>query len=436
MNWGGRSGTGVSPVCFCFGSHRRDARATTRFMESEAENRRPDAGARARSSGGYAGHRGAKILCCLIFCYRSDRGCRQNPAPIRAMKKHPATKLAKPGKAAKPATEVKPKDTATSRWLSYRPEIKVLDCTIRDGGLMNDHHFDDQIVKAVYTACVAAGIDYMELGYKASRKGIKVGEHGCWKYCLEEDLRRIVDDNPTDLKLTVMADAERCDYHEDIPKKKESVVDMIRVATYITQIPTALDMVKDAHDKGYETTVNLMAASTVQERELDEGLEMLARSEAKAIYVVDSFGALYSEKVQYLVKKYLHFCKPSGKEVGVHMHNNLQLAFANTIEGIVMGANFLDATMAGLGRGAGNCQMELLLGFLHNPKYNLRPVLECVQNIIEPLRSKLLWGYDLPYLLTGFLNQHPRTAIRFKEAELKGQKGDIVGFYDAVMGVE
>ena len=326
----------------------------------------------------------------------------------------------------------KPKDTATSRWLSYRPEIKVLDCTIRDGGLMNNHHFDDKIVKAVYNACVAGGIDYMELGYKSSRQGIKVGEHGCWKYCLEEDMRRIVDDNPTDLKLTVMADAERCDYREDIPKKKDSILDMIRVATYINQIPTALDMVKDAHDKGYETTVNLMAASTIPERELEEGLEMLARSEVKAIYVVDSFGALYSEKVQYLVRKYQHYCKPSGKEVGVHMHNNLHLAYANTIEGIVVGANFLDATMAGLGRGAGNCQMELLLGFLHNPKYNLRPVLECVQNTIEPLRSKLLWGYDLPYMLTGFLNQHPRTAIKFKEAELKGAKGDILDFYDAV----
>ena len=84
----------------------------------------------------------------------------------------------------------KPKDTATSRWLSFRPEIKVLDCTIRDGGLMNNHHFDDKIVKVVYDACVAAGIDYMELGYKASRKAIKAGEYGCWKYCMEEDLRR------------------------------------------------------------------------------------------------------------------------------------------------------------------------------------------------------------------------------------------------------
>ena len=168
------------------------------------------------------------------------------------------------------------------------------------------------------------------------------------------------------------------------------------------------------------------------DRELAEGLELMTESEAKAIYVVDSFGSLYSEQVDYLVKKFLSHCKPAGKEVGVHMHNNLQLAFANTIEGIVRGANFLDATMAGLGRGAGNCAMELLLAFLHNPKYDLRPVLGCVQQHVEPLRAKLLWGFDLPYLLTGYLNQHPRTAIKFKEAELGGEKGDILRFYDTV----
>ena len=144
-----------------------------------------------------------------------------------------------------------PKNTAASRWLSYRPEIKVVDCTIRDGGLMNNHHFTDKIVKVVYDTCVAAGVDYMEIGYKSSRKGIKVGEHGDWKYCTEDAIRRIVGDNPTKLKLCVMADAERCDYQEDILPKKDSVLDMIRVATYIHQIPTALEMVKDAHDKGH-----------------------------------------------------------------------------------------------------------------------------------------------------------------------------------------
>jgi 4-hydroxy 2-oxovalerate aldolase len=327
------------------------------------------------------------------------------------------------------AKATKAKETPAGRWISYRPEIKVVDCTIRDGGLMNNHKFDDEVVKAVYQACVEAGIDYMELGYKASRKIIVPGEHGQWKYCVEDDLRRIVGDNPTKLKLTVMADAERTDYHEDILPKKDSVLDMIRVATYISQIPTALEMIKDAHDKGYETTLNLMAVSTVPEYELNEGLELLARSEADAVYVVDSFGSLYSEQVEYLVRKYLSHFKTAGKEVGMHAHNNLQLAFANTIEAIVLGANMLDATMAGFGRGAGNCPMELLIGFLHNPKYNLLPVLRCVQNVIEPLRSKLMWGFDLPYMLTGFLNEHPRAAIKFKEAKARG---DIVEFYNAI----
>jgi 4-hydroxy 2-oxovalerate aldolase len=328
-----------------------------------------------------------------------------------------------------PAKTAKLKETPAGRWVSYRPEIKVLDCTIRDGGLMNNHKFDDQVVKAVYTACVEAGVDYMELGYKASRKIIVPGEYGPWKYCTEEDLRRIVGDNPAPLKLSVMADAERTDYHEDIPPKNQSVVDLVRVATYISQIPTALEMVKDAHDKGYETTVNLMAVSTVPEYELNEALELLAQSEAMAIYVVDSFGTLYSEQIEHLIRKYLHYCKDAGKEVGIHAHNNLQLSFANTIEAIVLGANMLDATMAGLGRGAGNCPMELLIGFLHNPKYNLLPILRCVQDTIEPLRSELMWGFDLPYMLTGFLNQHPRAAIKFKESKTPG---NIVDFYNEV----
>jgi 4-hydroxy 2-oxovalerate aldolase len=331
---------------------------------------------------------------------------------------------------AKTPASAKTKDTPASRWVSYRSQIRVLDCTIRDGGLMNNHHFDDELVKAVYQACVEGGVDYMELGYRASRKGIKAGEHGCWKYCQEDDLRRITGENQTNLKLAIMADAERCDYREDIPPKKDSIVDMIRVATYINQIPTALEMVKDAHDKGYETTVNLMAVTTVPERELNEALELLAGSEAQAIYVVDSFGALYSEQVHYLVRKYLTYCKSAGKEVGMHAHNNLQLAYANTIESIIEGANMLDATMAGLGRGAGNCPMELLIGFLHNPKYDLRPILHCVQQHVEPMRAKLMWGFDLPYMVTGLLNQHPRAAIRYNAAE---KRTSILDFYDSVM---
>ncbi len=320
-------------------------------------------------------------------------------------------------------------ETTAADWLSFRSEIRVLDCTIRDGGLMNNHHFSDDVVRAVYQACAASGIDYMEIGYRASRKDIKMGEHGCWKYCLEDDIRRIVGDNAAGPKLSIMADAGKCDYREDIAPKKHSVVDLVRVACYIHQIPLALDMLKDATDKGYETTVNLMAVTTVGCSELDDGLAMLAQSDAQAIYVVDSFGALYCEQARQLVRKYLHHAKAHGKEVGIHAHNNLQLAYANTIEAIMLGANYIDATMAGLGRGAGNCPMELLLGLLRNPRYTLLPVLQCVDETIEPLRKDLGWGFDLPYMLTGLFNQHPRAAIKYNACP---ERGDIRSFYESV----
>jgi 4-hydroxy 2-oxovalerate aldolase len=316
------------------------------------------------------------------------------------------------------------------RWISYRPEIKILDCTIRDGGLMNDHLFDDETIKAVYTACVQAGVDYMELGYKSSKRIFAPSEYGRWKFCIEDDIRKIVGENETPLKLSVMADAERTDYHEDILPSDQSVIDLVRVATYIHQIPVAMDMIKDAHDKGYETSLNLMAVSTVPEWELDEALDLMANSEVDAMYLVDSFGAFYSEQVQYLVRKYLQYAIPAGKTVGIHAHNNQQLAYANTVESIILGANMLDGSMAGLGRGAGNCPIELLLGFLHNPKFRLRPVLECIRDYIEPMREQLRWGFDIPYMITGLLNMHPRTAMQFNATE---DHGDIVKFFDMMI---
>ena len=117
-----------------------------------------------------------------------------------------------------------------------------------------------------------------------------------------------------------------------------------------------------------------MAVSTVQEQEIDQALEVLAQTPATTLVVVDSFGSLYAEQIEILVKKYLEYGRATGKEVGIHAHNNQQLAFANTIEAIIHGANRVDATMAGLGRGAGNCPMELLIGFLRNPKFNIRPI--------------------------------------------------------------
>ena len=274
-------------------------------------------------------------------------------------------------------------------WVNYRPEIKVLDCSVRDGGLINDHYFEDSLVKAVYEACVAAGVDYMEMGYKADQKIFAPDKYGAWKHCKEDDLRRMVGDNDTSLKLSVMADAEKTDYHHDIVAKDQSVIDMVRVATYIHQVPFAVDMAKDAHDKGYEVSINLMALSTVQDGELEEALEIFSQTPASTVVIVDSFGSLYTEQIRNYVQRFSKAIDGTDKEIGIHTHNNQQLAFGNTIEAIVAGVNRIDATMNGIGRGAGNCPLELLISFLRNPKFNLRPIIQCIQDHFLPLREKI-----------------------------------------------
>jgi 4-hydroxy 2-oxovalerate aldolase len=146
--------------------------------------------------------------------------------------------------------------------------------------------------------------------------------------------------------------------------------------------------------------------------------------------VVDSNGSLYSEQIELLVKKY-RAAVDGKKEIGIHAHNNLQLAFANTIEAIIHGANRIDATMAGFGRGAGNCPMELLIGFLRNPKFSIRPVLQLLQDQFVPLQEKIEWGPVVPYVITGHLNQHPRAAMALRASP---DKDNFVDFYDKCVG--
>ncbi|MGN0559236.1 MAG: aldolase catalytic domain-containing protein [Acutalibacteraceae bacterium] len=312
--------------------------------------------------------------------------------------------------------------------LSYRPDIKVIDCTLRDGGLVNSFFFDDEFVKDLYLANIEAGVDYMEFGYKASKKIFDVNKFGKWKFCDENDIREIVGNNDSDLKISVMADVGRTDMSDFLPKS-ESVIDLVRVATYITTIPAAIEMVQTLHSLGYETSVNIMAVSKAGESELDFALEQLGQSDVDCIYLVDSYGSLYPEQIRELSLKYLACGEKYGKSIGIHAHNNQQLAFANTIEALVPGVSYLDATMSSLGRGAGNCALELLLGFLKNPRYQLPPVLRFIEKHITKLKNDgLVWGYDVPYMLTGRLNQHPSSAIQF----IKDNKTDYADFYQEI----
>ncbi|MCC8169184.1 MAG: aldolase catalytic domain-containing protein [Oscillospiraceae bacterium] len=317
--------------------------------------------------------------------------------------------------------------------LSYRPDIKVLDATIRDGGLVNSFYFTDEFVKKLYQANVKAGVDYMEFGYKASKELFDVDKFGKWKFCDEKSIRDIVGENDTDMKISVMADVGRTDLEHDILDRKDSVIDLVRVATYINTIPAAIDMAEYCKSKGYETSINIMAISTSSDKDIKQALELIGQSGTDMIYIVDSYGSMYPEQIRELADMYTEVGAKYNKKIGIHAHNNQQMAFANTIEATAQGVSMLDATMSGMGRGAGNCAMEALMGFLKNPKYKINPVLRFVQEEMLKLKNEgLVWGYDVPYLLTGILNVHPRSAIEY----IKENKTDYAEFYQGLWDKE
>lgn len=310
----------------------------------------------------------------------------------------------------------------------YRPEIKVLDCTIRDGGLMNDWHFDKALVKDVFHGLVQAGVDYVELGYRADKKQFSPKDFGPWRFCDEQDLRDVAYE--CDTKISIMVDVGRTDYDAFLPAS-ESLVKLVRVATYVKEVDKAIHLGRHIKSMGYEVAVNIMAVSHALEPDLDEALDELAATNFDMVYLVDSFGYFYSEQIHYLADKYL--TRLNGKPVGIHCHDNRNLAFANTIEGIIKGINRLDATIFGIGRAAGNCQLEMLMAFLKNPKYDVRPILDLIQKYFVEMKKELRWGYEIPYAITGVLNKHPRAAMAF----MKGVHGNTFSeFYDELLNAD
>ena len=313
----------------------------------------------------------------------------------------------------------------------YREQIKVLDCTIRDGGLINKHDFDQRFVRAVYKAISESGVDYIEMGYKNSKELFSPKEYGLWKFCDDDQIKRAIDGIESKTKISVMVDIGRVNI-DDVKPCSESPVDMIRVASYVKDIDKAIFMVNHFAEKGYETTINIMAISRDQGNELDEALEQIEKeSKCNVIYIVDSFGALYQESVENLVKRFKKYIKT--KEIGFHGHNHQQLAFGNTIEAIIHNANYLDGTIYGIGRAAGNCPMELLLGFLKNPKFDIRPILDLISHEFIPLRNKIEWGYIIPYAISGMMNEHPKAAMALRNST---KKENYREFYESLINIE
>ena len=286
--------------------------------------------------------------------------------------------------------------------------LKLLDCTLRDGGYYTNWDFSIDMVRDLIDSLNEAKVDVIELGYKSPVKG------GKYRKCNDKFIWEVLDYTaPSYSELAFMIDAkdfikgDQINYSlvdDVIFDRKDSPFKYCRVAIKHDEIDHAYTLVPYIQKKGYQVIVNLMGISNLTEEQISD-LDKLNTLTLTALYFADSYGNLEPNRVEELVKLFSKFYFP----VGVHTHDNLGLAFANCVAAINTGAEWIDGTMLGMGRGVGNVKTEQLVTYLENKHglYKSKSLLNFVDSYMLPLKSKHQWGFTHNYMVSGIKHIHP-----------------------------
>lgn len=278
----------------------------------------------------------------------------------------------------------------------------LLDCTLRDGGYVNNWKFNTATALRICEALYTSGVRYIELGLMG-RGGIS-GE--TTKFSSFDEIKPLLANRRKDCHYCVMVtQSELSSSLLDIPPCGEETVDVIRLAYFKVEEHAALDSARALKAKGYEVFLQAMATFMYTEDELSAMLEKVNQLQPAAFYIVDSFSTMYTDDVCRMADFVLKRLEASIL-FGFHAHNNIQMAYSNAITFINMPAErplMIDGSIFGMGRGAGNVPLELLMEYINKKldgSYNIPAVLDAYEQHIEPIFKKACWGYALPYLLT------------------------------------
>ena len=281
---------------------------------------------------------------------------------------------------------------------------KLLDCTLRDGGYINNWDFSRNFGDALYRAVSAAGVDYIEVGFlePGATSGLP------WTNLSAEDLRSIRGDLKAGTLIAVMINYGSVTLDE-VPDAKDYPADLIRVAAPKSAAEEATAFAAAITAKGYQTTINYMGISNYTNQEILGLVDLMNRfkDEVNYFYVADSFGSLMPKRTREIFTT-LRFGTDAA--LGFHPHNNLQLAFANCLEAMEAGVDIIDGSVFGMGRGAGNLFTDAMLAYYEQcdpERYHLVPVLQFADLYMEAQKESYSWGYSLPQLLSGVFHCHP-----------------------------
>ena len=283
-------------------------------------------------------------------------------------------------------------------------KFKILDCTLRDGGYYTNWNFDTDLVRSMVQVLSSNNVDIIELGYKSPKKG------GPYRKCNDGFISSVIDFSPCNTQLSFMIDAK--DYISKDEKINHRLLDdcindshsspfsVCRLAIKHNEIEQAKVISKYLCNKGYTVFINLMGISLMSEEDIVNFVQQL-RSYAKVLYLADSFGNLIPNKTKNICNLYKQH---TDGECGVHFHDNLSLAFANSLEAVGSGFTYIDGTMCGMGRGVGNTKTEQLLLYRENIiSSNLLDVVDS----FKQLQQRYKWGYNTLYMLGGMNHIHP-----------------------------
>ncbi len=286
--------------------------------------------------------------------------------------------------------------------------FEILDCTIRDGGYMNNWNFDRKLVREVYRSLSNSGVDFVEIGFRGNEKYFNPSQYGLWRFSREEDIRDVTA-NIKGARLAIMADYGKIDL-DDFCNARDSLIELVRVAVNKSNLKEAIILLEGIKNKGYKVSLNAMGYANYTKDECRHLLGMIKSAEIDYIYVADSYGSMFPNQIKSIFEPLMTL--PNIK-VGFHPHNNLQMAFANALEAIRCGVHAIDSTIYGMGRSAGNLPTEIIVSFLEKMergRYNSVPVLNIIDRYFVKLQAESKWGYQLPYMLSGMFQCHPNYA--------------------------
>lgn len=307
---------------------------------------------------------------------------------------------------------------------------KILDCTLRDGGYYNNWDFEKDKIESYVNAVSKLGVEWIEIGFRSKNKN---GFRGACAYSTDKYISALSIDKS--INYGVMVNATEFIEHGSLlvevleelfpNNSNQTLISFVRIAFYASDLEQTMLASEILKNKGFVVMCNLMQAGTLNTADISAVALRASMSPIDALYFADSVGGMNAKEIERVISAIRVNWKG---DIGIHAHDNMGMALQNTLAAMNLGCTWLDSTIAGLGRGAGNAKTEILaieLAEINGKKIDLLPVIELIKEYIGPIREISKEFESIYYYLSGKFNIHP-TYIQEMLSDARYSIGDML----------